>query len=86
MRGRWLAGSLWLILGAAAGPAGAQQSAASGVSSQLSGIASAGQLPELRWPDFSDYRGHVQNFYQPSGWLWCNLGLRDAKSSFASSI
>ena len=68
MRGRWLAGSLWLILGAAAGPAGAQQSAASGVSSQLSGIASAGQLPELRWPDFSDYRGHVQNFYQPSGY------------------
>jgi hypothetical protein len=64
----------------------AQQPGSSDVSSQLRGIASAGQLPELRWPDFSDYRAHVQNFYQPSGWLWCNLGLRDAKSSFASSI
>jgi murein L,D-transpeptidase YcbB/YkuD len=46
----------------------AQQSPVSDVPSQLRGIASAGQLPELRWPDFSDYRGHVQNFYQPAGY------------------
>jgi murein L,D-transpeptidase YcbB/YkuD len=75
--GRWPAGPLWLLmLGAAAGPAVAQQSGASGVSSQLSGIASAGQLPELRWPDFSDYRGHVQNFYLPSGYApaWIHDG------------
>jgi L,D-transpeptidase YcbB len=57
-----------LILGAAAGPAVAQQSAPSGVSAQLRDIAAAGQLPELRWPNFSDYRAHVQNFYQPSGY------------------
>jgi hypothetical protein len=46
----------------------AQPTEASDVSSQLRGIASAGQLPELRWPNFSDYREHVQNFYQPSNY------------------
>jgi L,D-transpeptidase YcbB len=62
--GRW---SLWLlIVGTLAGSASAQQSGASDVATQLRGIASAGQLPELRWPNFSDYREHVQNFYQPS--------------------
>ncbi len=60
---------LWLlIIGTSAGSAMAQQSGASDVSSQLRGIASAGRLPELRWPDFSDYRDHVRNFYQPSGY------------------
>lgn len=54
--------SLWLLTAAA------QQSGVSDISSQLRGIASAGQLPELRWPNFSDYGAHVQNFYQPSGY------------------
>jgi murein L,D-transpeptidase YcbB/YkuD len=63
---RWL---LWLLMvGALAGSVVAQPSGASDVSSRLRGIASAGQLPELRWPDFSDYREHVQNFYQPLGY------------------
>jgi len=53
---------LWLLT------AVAQQSGVSDVSSQLRGIASAGQLPELRWPNFSDYREHVRNFYQPAGY------------------
>ena len=62
--GRW---SLWLlIVGTLAVSASAQQNGASDVASQLRGIASAGQLQELRWPNFSDYRQHVQNFYQPS--------------------
>jgi len=72
-----MVGPVWLlILGAAAGPAVAQQSEGPGVSSQLRGIASAGQLPELRWPDFSDYREQVQNFYQPSGYTpaWIRAG------------
>jgi L,D-transpeptidase YcbB len=55
-----------LIVGTLVGSAVAQPTEASGVSSQLRGIASTGQLPELRWPNFSDYREHVQNFYQPS--------------------
>jgi L,D-transpeptidase YcbB len=54
----------------------AQQMGTSDVPTQLRGIAAAGQLPELRWPDFSDYRGHVQNFYQPSGYApaWIREG------------
>src|SRR5580658_2394995 len=34
----------------------------------LQDIAAGGQLPELRWPDFSDYREHVRNFYQPANY------------------
>ncbi len=54
-----------LILATLAGAVLAQQSTAS---SQLHAIASAGQLPELRWPNFSDYRAHVQNLYEPSSY------------------
>ena len=72
---RWL---LWLLIVGSplAGSAVAQPSGASDVSSQLRGIASAGQLPELRWPNFSDYRQHVQNFYQPSDYspAWVRNG------------
>jgi hypothetical protein len=46
----------------------AQQSGVSDVPTQLRAIGSAGQLAELRWPDFSDYRGHVNNFYGPAGY------------------
>jgi len=31
-------------------------------------IADAGRLEDLRWPDFSDYRQHVRNFYEPGGY------------------
>jgi murein L,D-transpeptidase YcbB/YkuD len=34
------------------------------VPTRLQEIAKAGKLPELRWPDFSDYRAQVQSFYQ----------------------
>jgi murein L,D-transpeptidase YcbB/YkuD len=61
------ASSLWLLMiTVASGSAMAQQSGASDISLQLREIASAGQLPELRWPNFSDYREHVRNFYGPS--------------------
>ena len=39
-----------------------------GAASQLSNIAAAGRLEDLRWPDFSDYREHVINFYRPAGY------------------
>ncbi len=64
--GRWLVALL--ILATVGGQASAQQSAASRVSAQLRGIASSGQFPELRWPNFSDYRIHVQNFYKASSY------------------
>ena len=64
---RWPLGPLWLLIaGTLVSSAVAQPTKALDVSSQLRGIASAGQLPELRWPTFSHYREHVQNFYQPS--------------------
>jgi L,D-transpeptidase YcbB len=33
----------------------------------LQELINAGNLPELRWPDFSDYRKHVQKFYGAYG-------------------
>jgi murein L,D-transpeptidase YcbB/YkuD len=37
-------------------------------------IAAAGHLSDLRWPDFSDYRTHVTNFYDAGGYApaWLN--------------
>jgi L,D-transpeptidase YcbB len=31
-------------------------------------IVTAGRLPDLRWPDFSDYRNHVAKFYDSVGY------------------
>jgi L,D-transpeptidase YcbB len=39
-----------------------------GVASRLSAIVASGRLEDLRWPDFSDYRLHLTNFYRPSGY------------------
>jgi murein L,D-transpeptidase YcbB/YkuD len=37
---------------------------------------SAGNLPDLRWPDFSDYSKHVQKFYEFNGYsLWWVKGM-----------
>jgi murein L,D-transpeptidase YcbB/YkuD len=33
----------------------------------LRAIIEAGNLPDLRWPNFSDYRGHVAKFYESYG-------------------
>jgi len=46
-------------------------------SEALHGIADAGRLADLHWPDFSDYRLHLQNFYQPSG--YAPAWLRDGQ-------
>ena len=34
---------------------------------ELRGILQSGHLPDLRWPDFTDFRGQVSNFYQSTG-------------------
>jgi L,D-transpeptidase YcbB len=31
-------------------------------------LADSGRLPDLRWPDFSDYRQHIKDFYEPAGY------------------
>ena len=35
---------------------------------QIREIVTSGKLPDLRWPDFSDYRPHLKSFYEPSGY------------------
>jgi L,D-transpeptidase YcbB len=44
-----------------------QQLAAEGQAS-LRAIVQAGNLADLRWPDFSDYQKHVQKFYESYGY------------------
>ena len=34
----------------------------------LQALAESGHLADLRWPDFTDYRVHVKNFYEPVGY------------------
>jgi len=34
----------------------------------IQSLVEKGSMDELRWPDFSDYRKHLRNFYAPSGW------------------
>src|SRR5271170_1129104 len=47
-----------------------------GASAQLSAIVASGNLSDLRWSDFSDYRIHLTNFYRPSGYklVWISDG------------
>ncbi|MGA8491997.1 MAG: hypothetical protein WB711_16340, partial [Terriglobales bacterium] len=42
--------------------------ASSAFTAALREIAAAGKLPDLRWPDFFDYRLHVANFYDSIGY------------------
>jgi murein L,D-transpeptidase YcbB/YkuD len=52
-------------------PPGAKTSSAQkpdAVASRLSTIIDSGRHEDLRWPDFSDYRLHLTNFYRPSGY------------------
>ncbi len=44
-----------------------QKLTAEGESSLRAGVQAA-NLPDLRWPDFSDYRNHVQKFYDSYGY------------------
>jgi L,D-transpeptidase YcbB len=45
-------------------------------SSVLREIITSGRLDDLRWPDFSDYRAHLQSLYEPSSFslLWIDHG------------
>jgi murein L,D-transpeptidase YcbB/YkuD len=47
-----------------------------GVAARVSAIVASGHLKDLRWPDFSDYRLHLINFYRPSGYkpAWIHDG------------
>jgi murein L,D-transpeptidase YcbB/YkuD len=47
-----------------------------GTSTRLSAIVASGNLADLRWPNFSDYRIHLTNFYRSSGYkpVWISDG------------
>ena len=42
----------------------------------LQAIVESGHLADLHWPDFSDYRVHIKNFYEPVGYTlaWARGG------------
>src|SRR5579862_1570007 len=42
--------------------------ATAAASEPLRTMVAAGRLADLRWPDFADYRGDVQSFYEASGY------------------
>ena len=48
-----------------------------GAAARLRTIIDSGRHVDLRWPDFSDYKAHLDNFYRPSGYelAW----IRDRK-------
>src|SRR4051794_12432572 len=47
-------------------------------------LISSGNLEELRWPNFSDYRNSIQEFYEPTGfspaWVQASQPLPQALS------
>jgi murein L,D-transpeptidase YcbB/YkuD len=49
---------------------------ASSDGSFLREIITSGRLTDLRWPDFSDYRNHLQSLYEPTSFslLWIDQG------------
>lgn len=44
------------------------QSPVSDCGSALCRLVASDELPELRWPDYSDYKNQVQGFYEPGGY------------------
>jgi len=57
--------------------------AASAQQQQIRSIVSAGRLDGMRWPDFSDYRGSLQKFYEPAGYApaWVQGNAPSAQAS-----
>ena len=53
-------------VGAAASPSQVENRPAD--STKLRDIVASGHLAILRWPDFSDYKAHLEKFYEPTGY------------------
>ncbi len=67
-------GCLVAVAGALGSRGPATVDASSEFAATLRQIVAAGQLSDLRWPDFSDYRIHVTNFYEAANYApaWLN--------------
>jgi murein L,D-transpeptidase YcbB/YkuD len=67
------------------GPAGARPQDSAGVAAppeagaSMRDVVASGSLADLRWPDFSDYKAHLENFYGPSG--YAPAWVRDGQPS-----
>jgi murein L,D-transpeptidase YcbB/YkuD len=79
--GRWRRGvalAIGLALAAALAPAigAADEPPRDETAARIEERVAAGTLPELRWPDFSDYRAILVALYEPRGWapLWLDAG------------
>jgi murein L,D-transpeptidase YcbB/YkuD len=55
-----------------------------GSNAGLREMVASGHLPDLRWPDFSDYKIRLTNFYEPTGYAaaWVQ-GVRPSPQAFA---
>ena len=68
--------SLVLLMELSCSFAQAQVGLSSADQTWLRGAIGSGSFSDLRWPDFSDYRGHVQKFYGLNGYsLWWVKGM-----------
>jgi murein L,D-transpeptidase YcbB/YkuD len=70
----------WQARAQTAAPAAVASPAAAPVGAVIQSLAAAGTLPELHWPDFSDYRSAVVEFYSAGGWTpaWTTDGAPTA--------
>jgi murein L,D-transpeptidase YcbB/YkuD len=73
--------ALGILIGAFAGVAIAAQPPPASTTTpsaavDLQSMVAAGNLPGMRWPNFSDYRAHVSNFYQTGNYsfAWIRSG------------
>lgn len=53
-----------------------------GAAARLTAIVASGRLEDLRWPNFSDYRPQLVNFYRSSGYkpAWVGDGAPTAQA------
>ena len=47
-----------------------------GQQSDIRTLVMSGKLEEMRWPNFSDYRDSIQEFYEPTGFAPASLNAR----------
>jgi len=70
-------GGISTALGTEAVSAGSTTPEADPTRAELSRLVAAGRLDDLRWPDFSDYRGRIQAFYESGAYAlaWTDHGV-----------
>lgn len=66
----------------------APEGAAAASQATLRGLIDAGKLPELRWPDFAEYRAEVQQFYEAAGYTlaWVRDGQPTAQAGAVAEV